>query len=299
MEENRVQGQIQHQKRAGMVEMSDGAYLYTELWGEEKQEGITLVCIPGFCCTTSFFENNVPRLSKTHPVLVYDPRGQGNSSKGLQGHTVARNAADLKELLEHFKIKQAVVIAWSMAGQFIMEYVHAYGEENLAGIVLADCPLHAMGEEPWNAHGLKGSNMDHFNAHLCRSYNHWEEYCRDFAVKIWGGIDEGRIDWAAAEFTKTPPWIAFAIYSDMVYRNSYPYLEQTTVPMLFTGANSRVTENGIELARKWYPGARKAGLVTKVCTFDKGGHVFFHQESEKFNAAVLSFVKNLKGARRH
>ena len=43
-------------------------------------------------------------------------------------------------------------------------------------------------------------NMEHFLDHLARSYNEWEDYCRGFAEKIWGGIDDSRIEWAAAEF---------------------------------------------------------------------------------------------------
>ena len=135
--------------------------------------------------------------------------------------------------------------------------------------------------------------MEHFLDHLARSYNEWEDYCRGFAAKIWGGIDDSRIEWAAGEFKKTPPWIAFAIYSDMVYRNGYPYLSEAEVPMLFTGADSKVTENGRALAGRWYPQNRPSPFVSRTCLFDHGGHVFFDVESEKFNRAVLEFASSI------
>ncbi len=285
-------------KPVSYVEMSDGAYLYTEYYkaksnsdGEpEKDEPDVVVFIPGFCCTAGFFGKNVPEISTCYDVIVYDPRGQGNSSKGLQGHTVSRNALDLHEILEYYEKKHAVLVAWSMAGQFAMDYIRQFGTERISGIVMADCPLHALGDEEWNAHGLGGFNMDHFNAHLKLSYRQWEEYCHGFAVKIWGGIDDSRIEWATGEFTKTPPWIAFAIYSDMVYRNGYPRLARTRVPMLFTGADSLVTSNGKDLASRWYPDARPDGLVSDHCTFDRGGHVFFYMEADKFNKCLLEFI---------
>ena len=285
-------------KKTAYIEMSDGAYLYSEYWSSGSKTMETadtvdaVIFIPGFCCTSASFEKNAPVISEKYDVIVYDPRGQGNSSKGLQGHTVARNAMDLREMIEAYGLKKAVVVAWSMAGQFVMDYVRQFGTEYLKGIVLADCPLHALGDEEWNAHGLHGYNMDHFNAHLRQSYNEWEKYCHGFAVKIWGGIDDGMIDAATEEFTKTPPWIAFAVYSDMVFRNGYPYLAKADVPMLFTGADSRVTSNGKDLSSRWYPEARPEGSVSRVCTFDNGGHVFFYVESEKFNSALENFIAN-------
>lgn len=286
-------------KTKEFIEMKDCAYLYSEHFCPDTEkpvsdpERISVVMIPGFCCTTDFFRNNVGIIAQSYETVVYDPRGQGNSSKGLHGHTVAQNAADLRQILLHYDIRHAVIIAWSMAGQFIMDYIRQFGTERLKAVVLADCPLHALGDEPWNAHGLREWNMDHFNAHLCRSYNDWEGYCRDFAVKIWGDVDPSLIDWAASEFVKTPPWIAFAIYSDMVYRNGFPYLAQAEIPMLFTGADSKVTSNGIDLASKWYPQSRKPDLVTRICTFKRGGHVFFYTESEKFNSELLNFIKDI------
>ena len=278
------------------VEMSDEAFLYVQYYRSESPEASpsdAFVMIPGFCCTSASFDKNAPVLAETADVIVYDPRGQGSSSKGLQGHTVSRNAQDLKEILAYFGKTRAVVIAWSMAGQFIMDYVRQFGCEDLAGIVLADCPLHALGNEEWNAHGLRDGNMGHFLAHLGRSYNEWEDYCRGFARKIWEGIDDSRIEWATGEFLKTPPWIAFAIYSDMVYRNGFPYLAKAEVPMLFTGADSKVTENERALAGSWYPESRPAPLISESCLFEHGGHVFFDVESEKFNRAVAEFYRGL------
>ena len=76
---------------------SDDAILYYEDHCPDK--GKPIVLVPGFCCTTRFFENNIGELSKEHRVITFDPRGQGCSSKGLHGHTIKRNCEDIKELL--------------------------------------------------------------------------------------------------------------------------------------------------------------------------------------------------------
>lgn len=287
---------MQQRKKVNYIDMSDGAYIYSEYimaqGGKSSAAVDAVVFIPGFCCTTRFFEKNVYSVSREYDVIVYDPRGQGNSSKGLQGHTVERNARDLYEILEYYGKERAVIVAWSMAGQFITDYIRQFKTRRLSAVVTADCPLHALGDEEWNAHGLREYNMEHFNAHLRQSYNDWENYCLGFAKKIWSGIDDSMIQFSADEFAKTPPWIAFAIYSDMVYRNGYPYLSQAEVPMLFTGADSRVTENGKELAAHWYPAARDKNSVSEVCTFESGGHVFFYVNSERFNEKLLGFINS-------
>ena len=282
--------------KSELIEMSDGAYIYAERY-ENKGKPLVLL-IPGFCCTTRSFDQNVQAISETYEVVTYDPRGQGKSSKGLFGHTVERNAKDILEIIEHFGHDDVSIVSWSMAGQFVMDYVRQFGTKHISSITLADCPLHALGDEEWNAHGLRENNMDHFTEHCMQSYNGWNDYCLGFAKKIWGGIDDSRIEDAAHEFMKTPPWIAFAIYSDMVFRNGHKYLSEVDVPMLFAGADSRVTTNGKELASKWYPKEREGKYKSEVCTFDNGGHVFFDVEASKFNEAVLNFWANIYGVRK-
>lgn len=275
------------------IEMSDGAYIYAEHYPNSDKP--LVLFIPGFCCTTKSFDKNAPILAENYEIVVYDPRGQGNSSKGLFGHTVARNAKDIREIIMHYGNYNVSVVAWSMAGQFIMDYVRQFGSEFLDSITLADCPLNALGNELWNSHGLKGGNMDYFNEHLIKSYNHWDKYCKAFAVKIWSEINDDRIKSATLEFMKTPPWIAFAIYSDMVFRNGFPYLAKANIPMLFTGADSKVTENGKDLASKWYPKARSKEWISETYVFDHGGHVFFDVEADKFNDILKSFLqRNVK-----
>ena len=76
---------------------SDGIHIYFE----DRGSGLPIVMVPGFLCTTKFFEKNAEVLSKEFRVITMDPRGQGNSSKTCQGNTIRRNAQDIKELIDH------------------------------------------------------------------------------------------------------------------------------------------------------------------------------------------------------
>ncbi len=270
---------------------SDDAILYFEDHSPEK--GSPIVLVPGFCCSTRFFENNLEALSENHRVISFDPRGQGCSSKGLHGHTIARNCADIKELLDYLDVRGAAMLGWSMAGQFIVKYFDLYGAYRIKALGLIDCPLGAAWDEPWNAHSLKGFNMDLFNDHLMMCYNDNQGYCNFFAHMMYDGNDDTKVDWCTKELMKTPAWISFAIYSDMIMQNGYELLKKIDVPMVFFGADGKVTANGKDLASKWYPEAAVNAPYKESYTFEHGGHVFFHCHAEEFNKKLLQFVENV------
>lgn len=257
---------------------------------EDRGQGKPVVLVPGFVCSTKFFEKNIPGLAKTNRVISLDPRGHGNSSKSLHGHTVARYAADIKELLDHLGVENACLIGWSMSGQIVLKYHMLFGKHRIASLGLLDCPLGAVYPEEWNAHGLKNYNMDMYNKFLRMAYNDYEGYCRAFAKKIWTGVDDRAIDWSVDEFLKTPPWIAFAIYSDLIFQNGYEMLPRVTLPVLFMGADSAVTANGKALAEKYYPGRLDKSVYRESHVFDSGGHVFFYANPGKTNYIIAMFA---------
>lgn len=278
-------------KREGYFRTSDDAILHYVDYSAGK--GSPIVLVPGFCCSTKFFENNFEPLAQEHRVISFDPRGQGLSSKGLQGHTIARNCADIRELLDMLAVEDAVLLGWSMAGQFIVRYFDLYGAYRIRALGLMDCPLGAMQDEPWNAHGLRGFNMEQFDEHLEMCYNDNLGYCNFFAHRMYDGIDDSRVEWCTAELMKTPPWISFAIYNDLVMQNGYELLQKINLPMVFFGADGQVTANGKALAEKWYPEAAVNSPYKECYPFEHGGHVFFDCYAEEFNEKLLHFVNAL------
>ena len=65
------------------------------------------------------------------------------------------------------------------------------------------------------------------------------------------------------------------------------------IPMVFFGANGRVTANGKELASKWYPEAAVNSPYKESYPYEHGGHVFFDVFPEEFNRDLLHFVNAL------
>ncbi len=222
-----------------------------------------------------------------------DPRGHGNSSKSLHGNTVSRYVQDIKELLDTLTIEKATLVGWSMSGQIVLKYHSLFGEHRIDSIGLLDCPLGAVYNEEWNAHGLKNFNMDGYNKFLAMSYTNYEGYCSGFAKKILSGNDDSAIEWSTKEFLKTPAWISFAIYSDLIFQNGYELLPNVSVPIFFMGADSSVTANGEALATKYYPENTNPKVYKESHVFKNGGHVFFYVNPEEFNRKLLGFIENI------
>ena len=70
--------------RAEFVEVAPQVKIYYESSGQ----GDPLLFVPGWMMTAGVWKEQVAAFSKTHRVIVMDPRGQGNSSKVLSGNTL-------------------------------------------------------------------------------------------------------------------------------------------------------------------------------------------------------------------
>jgi pimeloyl-ACP methyl ester carboxylesterase len=257
---------------------SDGAAIHYEDYGA----GQPIVLIPGFLCTTRFFAALIPALSTAHRLILVDPRGQGYSSKILEGHTLTRHAQDLRELLDHLNVRDALIMGWSMGGQTVLEYDRLYQKHRVAALGIMDSLLKPL---------YPGPGMEALNLFFKTTYQGgYEAYCRDFAEKIWGGIDPGAATWTTDEFLKTPPWIASALYSDRAYRDGYDLLTRVSSPVLFMGADSQVIPNGKALASQVYPEHCNPAVAVKWHTFETGGHVFFAVNPEEFSQVVMEFL---------
>lgn len=269
---------------------SDGASIYYENYGR----GRPIVLIPGFLCSSRFFDRNIAGLSQHNRLILMDPRGHGNSSKTLEGHTVEMYARDLGQLLDYLDLRDVFLLGWSMAGQTVLHYADIYKNHRLSALGIMDCLLGEM--HPKNVTRPQTPGMEILNSFLKTSYADYEDYCRKFAEMIWRKIDMGAIEWTVKEFLKTPPWIACAIYSDRAFRSSLELLPHIRLPVLFLGADSEVIPNGKTLAAQEYPNYMNPVVKREVHTFDRGGHVFFYANPEEFNHAVLNFFEAVAGS---
>ena len=275
-------------QRCAYFTTPDGVNLYYE----DQGEGTPLVFVHGWTCSSQVWQKNVPELAKKFRVVTLDLRGHGNSVKTLNGHTVPQYARDIRALIEHLALTDAVLIGWSLAGPVVLAYWQQYSADSrLRGIGLIDFNSSPLSSADWNSHRLKNFNLDAMNAGFVAMVDDPAGYAANFARRVFfrEQVCEDVLLWLTTEIRKTPPWIATAIYSDYLTRDYTDVLPTITLPTIVFGANSPIAEQGLAQCRYL------AGLVpdSQFVGFEDAGHILFYEQPEKFNAALASFVLNI------
>ena len=91
----------------------------------------------------TIWRHQIRAFSPRYHTLAFDPRGQGESEVPAIGYTAERRATDIKEFLA--PSSNVLLIGWSLGAIESLQYVHMFGTERLAGLVLVDS---SVGEEP-------------------------------------------------------------------------------------------------------------------------------------------------------
>ena len=266
--------------------MSDGA----AVWYTECGFGQPLVLLHGWTGSSTFWKRNVPELAKQFRVVTIDLRGHGNSAKVLHGHTLARYALDLQELLVHLELENPVLAGWSMSGSLLMEYWRQFGHlGGIKALALVDSNIGPFAEESWNSFRMKVGRSDALNASYKLMHTNHQAFAATFSRSLFfeGNASDADLAWVLEEVTKTPPWIATAIHSDFAVRNYEPLLQTVTVPVaVFAGVFG---EGSLAMGKHF------AQSLPKGCYFvyPKAGHMLFYEEAERFNTEIAGFIRGM------
>lgn len=274
---------------ASWFTMSDGA----AVWYTECGEGQPLVLLHGWTCSSAFWQRNVPELAKHFRVVTLDLRGHGNSAKVLHGHTLARYALDVQELLIHLEVENPVLAGWSMGGSVLMDYWRQCGHlGGVKALALIDSNIGPFAEEDWNCFRMKAGRSNALNDSFKAIRTDHQTFAANFIHSMFfeGKVSETDLAWTLDEVTKTPPWIATAIHSDFVIRNYEPLLKAVTVPTaVFAGVFG---EGSLAMGKHFAQSLPKGSYFA----YPKAGHMLFYEEAERFTKELTSFIKGLDAA---
>ena len=76
-------------------------------------------------------------LSKGYRVIAHDRRGHGRSTQVADGHDLDHYADDLKAVIDHLKLKDAIHVGHSTGGGEVVRYLARHGDENVAKAAIA------------------------------------------------------------------------------------------------------------------------------------------------------------------
>jgi len=104
-----------------------------EIYYEDHGAGQPVVLIHGYPLSGRGWDKQVPALLEAgYRVITYDRRGFGKSSQPATGYDYDTFAADLKTLLEHLDLHDAVLVGHSMGTGEVTRYLGRYGSARVA-----------------------------------------------------------------------------------------------------------------------------------------------------------------------
>ena len=104
---------------------------------EGQPSGSPIVLVHGFPLSHEMWASQVEVLKSAYRVVAFDLRGQGRSEVGDGQFTLEFLVDDLIALLDHLKIKQAVLCGLSMGGYVALRAVER-NTQRVSGLVLCD-----------------------------------------------------------------------------------------------------------------------------------------------------------------
>jgi non-heme chloroperoxidase len=108
-----------------------------EIYYEDHGAGQPVVLIHGYPLSGRAWDKQVPALLEAgYRVITYDRRGFGKSSQPATGYDYDTFTADLRALLEHLDLRDAVLAGHSMGSGEVTRYLAAYGSADHHGLQL-------------------------------------------------------------------------------------------------------------------------------------------------------------------
>lgn len=268
---------------ARMVEVADGVSLRVIETGKAGGEP-PLVFIPGWSAGADIWHHQIDTFAKTHRVIAFDPRSQGESTKTTSGNTPENRAQDLHALLQRLGVRRLVLIGWSQGVQDIAAYVERYGTKDIAGIVLVDAAISdgadGMAARPQET----AAQFKMFAVYQA----HQNEYLHGMMQAIISKPQsDDALEGLVSTGMKTPPDIGVGmLVADMFGVNRTRALKKIECPTLIIASAKSFELSRQQAAADQIPHAR----FEKV---EDTAHAVFLDQPDRFDELVRSFAGKL------
>jgi non-heme chloroperoxidase len=166
-----------------VITTADGTEIFYKDWGS----GQPLVFSHGWPLSADDWDTQMMffRL-RGYRVVAHDRRGHGRSTQTDGGHDMDHYADDLKAVVDHLDLHDAVHIGHSTGGGEVTRYLARHGQDRAAKAVLISSVPPLMVQTPANPGGLPKSVFDDLQAQTAQRRT---EFYRDLASGPFYGFN--------------------------------------------------------------------------------------------------------------
>lgn len=248
----------------------------------------TIIFIPGWMMSTDVFVHQLAHFkdSSKYRALAYDPRGQGKSSKPVEGHTYQQHARDLARFIEKLGLEKVILAGWSYGVTEQLAYLNQFGADKLKAMIMID-----------TGPDVTGATRDEWVWYLnddSDGYSRWftegiiedrENVIAGFSEWMLENPTPENIAWASKIANQTSSSVASITNATGFYLDYSEDLValEGKMPLLYV-----VRDEMKEMADRWI----KSNTPTSTAVY-MGKHMMFWERPEEFNKVVDEFLSGI------
>lgn len=226
--------------------------------------------------------------------IVYDHRGFGKSDKPNQKMSLKHLAKDLKELIEYLKLKDVILVGYSMGACVVYKYLQMYGESNISSIVICDMTPKVISDSQWK-YGIMGGRFgkEEFLDSIAGQFDDMQ----DAYLKMYLDINpelKGRNDRALkrivdSELKGNSFYSITSMWFSIGYEDFRDSIKKISIPtaLFFASPGSLVNPETVIYLEENIKN-------TYTCLFENSSHNFVNYKPKRFTRELELFLKTLK-----
>ncbi|WDE14351.1 alpha/beta hydrolase [Thalassomonas haliotis] len=267
------------------VKLNEELNIYYEQAGSGDT---TIIFIPGWMMSTDVFEHQIAHFknSTRYRALAFDPRGQGKSSKTLEGHTYQQHARDLAKMIEKLGLNKIILAGWSYGVTEQLAYLNQFGSDKLKAMIMIDTGPDITGasREEWVWY-LNDDSDGYARSFTEGIIENREKVVTEFAKWMLEDPSPENVAWVSEIASHTSSSVASiqnatGFYLD--YSRDLAALEGK-IPLLYI-----VREEVKKIADKWI----KSNTPSATAVY-MGKHMMFWERPDEFNKALDEFLSKI------
>ena len=262
-----------------------------EIYYEDHGAGQPVVLIHGYPLSGRAWDKQVPVLLEAgYRVITYDRRGFGKSSQPTSGYDYDTFAADLRALVEHLDLRDAVLVGHSMGTGEVTRYLGSYGSARVAkGVLVSPIPPYLL-QAGDNPEGVPVSVYDGFIRTAEADLPAWmtaflNVYYSTGAQRDTSVSDQAfQASWNLATAASATAAVASIATWETDFRAD---LRKIDVPLL-------VVQGDADQAVPFEKTGKRVSVFAsdvRLVTVSGGPHAIPWTHAEQVNAALLQFIR--------
>ncbi|MGJ8592979.1 MAG: alpha/beta fold hydrolase [Aquaticitalea sp.] len=265
---------------------------HIDLYYQDYGTGTPVILIHGWPLSHRAWESQVAEIVDAgFRCITYDRRGFGVSSAPWQSYDYSALATDLNEIITQLKLKDAIIVGFSMGGGEVVRYFTDFGDKNIKKAVLISSIIPLVKKKPDNPDGVPEKDLkDIMESLKADRVGFLKEFHKNFYNydKNKEKVSESQLhyDWTIASHASPHATIEAAkAWAETDFRSE---LKNVTVPTLIVHGDA---DNIVPIKTAGDQAAM--GIENNTYKVIKGGpHGLNVTHTEQLNEILIEFLKS-------